>query len=129
MHHSLRRCLAFWRWVMAGQDTLLDTLAERLGGTANVATIFGTAIERDGVTVIPVGRAAYAFGGGSGTRRGEGGSGGGGAVKVVPAGYIEIRADAVRYRPIRNWMVMLPAMLAAATLGAVATSGIVKRRE
>jgi len=74
---------------MTVQDSILDRLAERLGSTANAATIFGAPIERGDVTVIPVARAAYGFGGGSGTRSGEEGSGGG--VRVTPVGYIEIR--------------------------------------
>ena len=75
---------------MTMQDSFLDRLAQRLGGTANAATIFGVPVERGDVTVIPVAKAAYGFGGGSGTRSGEEGSGAGGGVRVAPVGYIEI---------------------------------------
>ena len=68
---------------MTIQNSFLDTLAQRLGGTANAATIFGAPVERGDVTVIPVARAAYGFGGGSGTRSGDEGSGGGGGVRVA----------------------------------------------
>jgi uncharacterized spore protein YtfJ len=85
-------------------DSLLSGLAERLGGSAKIETIFGPPVARDGVTVIPVARARWAFGGGSGQgrrgdRRGEGGGGGGG-LALSPAGFIELRGGQARYRPI-----------------------------
>jgi uncharacterized spore protein YtfJ len=111
---------------MTVQDSLLDRLAQRLGGTANAATIFGAPVERGDVTVIPVARAAYGFGGGSGTRSGEEGSGGGGGVRVAPVGYIEIRPGVVLYRPIRDWAVLIPALAAGGVLTLVAARGIAR---
>src|SRR5678816_1996028 len=85
----------------AVQNSLLDGLVQRLGGSANAATIFGAPLERGDVTVIPVARASYAFGGGSGTKSGEEGSGGGGGVRVAPVGYIEIRPAS--FSTSRSW--------------------------
>ncbi len=109
---------------MSVQDSFLERLAQRLGGTAQAATIFGAPVERGDVTVIPVARAAYGFGGGSGTRSGEQGSGGGGGVRVTPVGYIEMRPGVVLYRPIRDWAVVIPALAAGALLTLVAARGI-----
>ena len=111
---------------MSVQDSFLERLAQRLGGTAHAATIFGAPIERGDVTVIPVARAAYGFGGGSGTRSGEQGSGGGGGVRVAPVGYIEMRPGVVLYRPIRDWAVVIPALAAGTVLTLVAARGIAR---
>jgi uncharacterized spore protein YtfJ len=111
---------------MTIHDSFLDTLAQRLGGTANAATIFGAPVERGDVTVIPVARAAYGFGGGSGTRSGDEGSGGGGGVRVAPVGYIEIRPGVVLYRPIRDWAVLIPALAAGGVMTLMAARGIAR---
>ena len=66
-----------------------------------VRRIFGEAIERDGVTVVPVVR--FAAGGGAGrgdgSRDGSSGSGGGYGLKAIPAGAFVIRDGVVRWRP------------------------------
>jgi len=85
-------------------STLADHLLQRIGSTVgervSVSTVFGEAVEREGITVIPVARARFAFGGGGGGGRREGeegsGGGGGGAAIVNPAGYIEVRATVRR---------------------------------
>ena len=111
---------------MTSQDTFVDRLAQRLGGTANAAMIFGTPVERGDVTVIPVATAAYGFGGGSGSTSVDEGAGGGGGVRVAPAGYIEMRQGAVLYRPIRDWAVLIPAIAAGSLLTLVAARGIAR---
>jgi uncharacterized spore protein YtfJ len=57
---------------------LVQALAERLGASARATAVFGEPVERDGVTVIPVAKSRWGFGGGSGVREGEPGGGGGG---------------------------------------------------
>ncbi len=111
---------------MTAQDNFIDRLAQRLGVTANAATIFGAPVERGDVTVIPVARAAYGFGGGEGTRSGQGGSGGGGGVSVAPVGYLEIRPAGVVYNPIRDWVVLIPTLAAGAALTLVTARGIAR---
>jgi uncharacterized spore protein YtfJ len=58
-------------------EGFVASLAEKLGATARAATVFGDPVERDGVTVIPVARARWGYGGGAGKRRDEDGAGGG----------------------------------------------------
>ncbi|MFD2512271.1 GerW family sporulation protein [Pontibacter locisalis] len=82
--------------------SFIERLAERLSLTANAATIYGEPIEREGTTVIPVAKASYGFGGGSGTKAGDEGMGGGGGVTLTPVGFIEISAGNTRFKPIRD---------------------------
>ncbi|KUN30264.1 sporulation protein [Streptomyces antibioticus] len=86
--------------------TLLERLAEKLGGKATVSAVYGEPITGDGVTVVPVAQVSFGFGGGAGhesgaTRSGEGGGGGGG-VDARPLGYIEIKDGTAVYKPIRD---------------------------
>ncbi|MHB9863688.1 spore germination protein GerW family protein [Streptomyces sp. YIM S03343] len=94
--------------------TLLERLAEKLGGRASVTAVYGEPVTADGVTVIPVARVGFGFGGGAGrevgaAKTGEGGGGGGGA-GAKPLGYIEIRGGSAVYKPIRDpWLdIVLP---------------------
>lgn len=98
-------------------DRFIGTMAEKLGAVARAATVFGEPVERDGITVIPVAKARWGFGGGAGQRKDEGaggkqedGAGGGGGVQVTPVGFIEIKNDAANFRPIRtvsvSWIIM-----------------------
>ena len=91
-------------------DRFIGTMAEKLGGVARAATIFAEPVEREGVTVIPVAKARWGFGGGVGHRKDEDGAGGGGGVQVTPVGFIEIRNGQAEFRPIRT--VSLPLMIA-----------------
>lgn len=78
----------------------IERLAERIGVTAQASAVFGGPVERAGLTVIPVARATWGVGGGSGEKAGEQGPGGGGGIFVAPLGYIEIRDEgAVFSRP------------------------------
>jgi uncharacterized spore protein YtfJ len=47
-------------------DGFVERIAERVGAKANVRAVFGDPIERDGITVIPVARIRWGFGGGAG---------------------------------------------------------------
>lgn len=85
-------------------DELLERIGQTVGQKAQVSTVFGDAVEREGVTVIPVAKTRFGFGGGggSGTREGNegtGGGGGGGAV-ISPVGYIELRGDGAEFKRI-----------------------------
>lgn len=115
---------------MTAEDGFLERMAQRLSATANAATVFGQPIERGDVTVVPVARAAYGFGGGRGTRTGEEGSGGGGGVRVSSVGFFEIRPGVVHYRPIRDWAVWTPVLVAGGVLTALmaARSIVLARR-
>ncbi|MER7375787.1 spore germination protein GerW family protein [Streptomyces lanatus] len=86
--------------------TLVERLAEKLGGRASVTAVYGEPVTADGITVIPVAKVGFGFGGGAG-RTAEGvkvgdGGGGGGGVEAKPVGYIEIKDGVTAYRPIRT---------------------------
>lgn len=84
-------------------SSLVERLAQQLSTTATAQTVYGPPVEREGVTVIPVARVWYGFGGGSGSAATEAaGSGGGGGVVVTPVGYLELKQGTTRFRPIRS---------------------------
>jgi len=104
----------------------LTRLAERLGAKAAASAVFGTPVERDGVTVIPVARVRWGFGGGGGSGRKEkdqDGWGGGGGVQAVPLGFIEVKDGGAQYRrvhdPLRLAIAALLLPLSIAAAGAV----------
>jgi len=87
-----------------GMSDIVARLADRVGERAGVRTVFGEPVERDGMTVIPVGRMRWGFGGGGGkggraNEEGEGSGGGGGGV-ASPVGYIEISGGTARFQRI-----------------------------
>lgn len=92
--------------------SLLERLGQQLSTSATAQTVYGTPVEREGVTVIPVARVRYGFGGGGGggTQAGEAagsGLGAGAGVLLTPVGYIELRGGRSRFRPIRSSVVPL----------------------
>lgn len=77
-----------------------------MGSRAGAHAVFGSPVERDGVTVIPVAKVRWGFGGGGGKgtnaeddNEGEGSGGGGGAM-ASPAGHIEISNSHAVYKRI-----------------------------
>jgi uncharacterized spore protein YtfJ len=88
-------------------DRLIERLAELIGAKAGVRAVFGEPVQQGGVTVIPVARVRWGFGGGGGRSEAapDGpalGSGGGGGVAADPIGYVEIGSDGATFRPIRE---------------------------
>jgi uncharacterized spore protein YtfJ len=104
-------------------NELLERIGQTVGKRAQVSTVFGEPVERQGVTVIPVAKARFGFGGGggSGSREGDEGSGGGGGggVAVSPIGYIELRDGTAQFKRISTPIDLL-AFVAAASLAALA---------
>jgi uncharacterized spore protein YtfJ len=78
--------------------------------------VYGDPVERGGVTVIPVARTIWTFGGGSGgvPNSEQGGAGGGGGGITMPVGYIRIRDGKASFRPIIG---LGPMLLAATAVG------------
>jgi uncharacterized spore protein YtfJ len=103
-------------------NELLERIGETVGRRADVSTIFGEPVEREGVTVIPVAKARFGFGGGggSGSRQGDEGSGGGGGggAAVGPIGYIELRERSAEFKRIFTPTDLL-AFVAAASIAAL----------
>ena len=97
-------------------DELLATLADRMGARLGTSTVFGTPVERDGVTVVPVAVARFGLGAGSGSdpSKHQEGEGGGGAGSVTPLGYIELKDGRSRYVPAVHPARMVALILAAA---------------
>ena len=85
----------------------LQSLSERLSGSASVKQVYGEPIVVGGKTVVPVARVRYGLGGGWGGGEQEGyeagrplaagGGGGGGGVKASPMGALEIAETNVRF--------------------------------
>jgi uncharacterized spore protein YtfJ len=103
-------------------NDLLDRIGQAVGDRAQVSAVFGEPVEREGLTVIPVAKARYAFGGGggSGSHRGDEGSGGGGGggAAVSPVGYIEVRDGYAAFKRISS-PTDLVALVVAASLAAL----------
>jgi uncharacterized spore protein YtfJ len=100
--------------------SVIEQLADRVANLVSARRIMGDPVERGDVTVIPVARSVFGFGGGSrpetGANGAAGGGGAGGGV-VLPVGYIEIRDGKTRFRPILDPILLVP--IAFATLRAV----------
>jgi uncharacterized spore protein YtfJ len=104
-------------------DELLQQIGVTIGDKARVTTVFGEPVDREGITVIPVAKARFAFGGGGGggsrgNDEGSGGGGGGGAL-VSPVGYIEVHGDGAEFRRISSSTDVV-ALVVAAALAALA---------
>ena len=137
-------------------DGFVERMAERIGGKASVRSVFGDPIERDGITIIPVAKVRWGFGGGEGgpiavgpgrsggspfsdgvvgsdARPGAGsaagggaGSGGGGAVTADPVGYLEIGPDGATFRAISSPTPSPGFLLAAGATAALIFRGLAR---
>jgi uncharacterized spore protein YtfJ len=134
-------------------DGFVERMAERVGGKASVRAVFGDPIVRDAVTIIPVAKVRWGFGGGAGSgpiamgpgRPGEAspfsdsaagaddragqsgsGSGGGGGVTAEPVGYLEIGADGARFHPITSPLPSPGFLLAAGATAALVLRGLAR---
>jgi len=99
-------------------QSLLERLGQQLSTTATAQAVYGTPVERDGLTVIPVAQVRYGFGGGGGggtkaSQAAGAGLGAGAGVSLTPVGYIELREGRSRFRPIRPSVVPLVAVSGA----------------
>jgi uncharacterized spore protein YtfJ len=102
-------------------DNILETLASRVGVRAGAHAAFGEPVDREGVTVIPVAKVRFGFGGGSGHGIEKGadsneigeGSGGGGGAMTSPLGFIEIRDGRAEFKRTHDPVSAVPVILAA----------------
>ena len=83
---------------MSFKETI-QSIIDRLQGSAAVKTIYGEPIKAEGKTIIPVAKIAYGFGAGSGSSKEEKeqGGGGGGGIAVRPKGVLEITEVETRF--------------------------------
>lgn len=109
--------------------TVAEKIGRMIGRNANARVVYGDAVERDGITVIPVAKVKYGFGGGGGhndKNHGEGGGGGGG-VHVIPIGYIEIKDGISEFRPIRDPALVTRVILAGSVMAFFLLRKLLKR--
>lgn len=118
----------------SASDSFIERLASRLGLHASASAVFDDPVDRDGVTVIPVAKVRWGFGGGSGRGIEEGseageigeGSGGGGGVMASPVGYIEIQDGQATFHRIKDPASLVPLVLAGAFAGWLTLRGLAK---
>lgn len=96
---------------------VINTVLDRIKGTARVELVYGDAKEMHGKTIVPIAAVAYTFGAGAGAGIGSGrshnghgtdegvggGGGGGGSVRVQPVGVLEITDEDTRIVPALDW--------------------------
>jgi uncharacterized spore protein YtfJ len=107
-------------------ESFLGSLAENLSMSIHASRIFADPVERNGVTVIPVAKARWAFGGGGGRRKEEDGGGGGGGAKVTPVGFIELKDGEARFQRIET--ISLPTVVLSAAAGFLLMQRLTRRR-
>lgn len=131
-------------------DGFIERMAERLSGKASVSAVFGDPIERDGLTIIPVAKVRWVFGGGAGSgpiavgpgKEGtaasepidgtmpgvatSSGSGGGGGVTADPVGYLEIGPDGASFVSITPVMPSPGLLLAGGATAALVLRGLAR---
>ncbi len=101
------------------RERFVEGLATRVGLQAGAQAVFGQPVERGDLTVIPVAKMRWGFGGGTGRGAASdaGGEGGGGGVVASPLGFIEIRPGAAVFRriedPVAYWPLVLVGSLGA----------------
>jgi uncharacterized spore protein YtfJ len=102
----------------SGPPNFLERMAEKLGMQARSASVYSEPIEKNGVTIVPVAKVRWGFGGGGGSKQGkEHGSGGGGGMRVTPVGFIELKDGQSEFKPIRDASSFVPAILAGGAVG------------
>jgi uncharacterized spore protein YtfJ len=104
----------------SADQSFLSSMADRFGTNARAEAVYAPAVTQDGITVIPVAKVRWGFGGGNGVRSGSeaedgSGGGGGGGMIVKPIGYLELKKGRSKFRPIRD---------PSSTAGAVLAAGI-----
>ncbi len=101
------------------RERFLEGLARRVGLQAGAQAVFGEPVERGELTVIPVAKLRWGFGGGTGPGPAGGGTGegGGGGVVASPLGFIEVRPGGAVFRriedPVAYWPLVLVGSLGA----------------
>ncbi len=99
---------------------MVRALAEKVGWAARADAVFGDPVERDDVTVIPVAKVRWGFGGGAGSDVSDDGDlttdyggGGGGGVMASPLGFIEMKDGEATFRRVHDPAGLWPLVVAA----------------
>lgn len=112
----------------------VERIAARLGLHASASAVFGDPVDRDGITVIPVAKIRWGFGGGSGrgidgdSETGDigEGAGAGGGVMASPLGYIEMQDGQATFHRIQDPASFVPLVIAGAFAGWLTFRGLAK---
>lgn len=80
----------------------LEDLMKKLADNAKATLIFADPVEREGMTIIPVAKMMWGFGGGGGSdkKNAAGGTGGAGGIRTIPVGFIQLKGGKARFQPI-----------------------------
>jgi uncharacterized spore protein YtfJ len=105
-------------------QNILQSIIERLQGSASVKMIFGEPIDTKEKTIIPVAKIAYGFGAGSGGNKkiesnGSSGDGGGGGIAIRPKGVIEITKEDTRFISFDQTRNLIIVMIIGLLLGVI----------
>ncbi len=135
MPDDLSRVLREAQEAASGRGSeFVERLANRVGLQAGANAVFGDPVEREGVTVIPVAKVRWGFGGGSGRGIEEGsetgeigeGSGGGGGVAASPLGFIEIRDGRAEFKRAHDPVSAVPVIIASGVAAWMCLRGLRK---
>ena len=113
---------------MAMANSLMDSWKD----TYTVRRVFGDAVEKDGIVVIPVATVAGGGGGGSGSAgdAGDGeGEGGGFGGMARPAGVYVVKADSVEWHPALDITMLGMAGIVLAALISLVVGSTIRRRQ
>ena len=105
----------------------VDDVTAGVRDSMTVSRVFGDAIERNGVTIIPVALIAGG-GGGGGDNSTEGGSGAGFGLRAKPVGVYVIRGNDVSWQPALDLNRVILGGQLVAVFALLAIRGIVKAR-
>jgi len=98
----------------------VQKIATELGHSANAGLVFAEPVERDGVSVIPVAKIRYGFGGREGNLKD--------GLRAAPLGYIEVKKSGAKFHPILDVTVIARIVLGTLFVGIWAASKINRNR-
>jgi len=99
------------------KPSFVERVAEKMGAHASAKAVYADPVEHDGVTIIPVAKLRWGFGGGIGRKKGKRGQGGGGGMQAAPLGYIEMKEGRTEYKPIRDPITLVPILAVGSLAG------------
>ena len=113
---------------MSFKETI-QSIIDRLQGSASVKTVYGEPIKIEGKTIIPIAKISYGFGAGSGSSKEENGQGGGGGggIAVRPKGVLEITSDETRFISFDETRNMIIGVILCLFLGFMIMRGASKK--
>ena len=108
-------------------DSFIERLATKVGTSAASKTIFHDPIKEEGITIIPVAKVRYGFGGGFKCKQpDDNGTGVGGGMDIAPVGYIEIKDGQTQFKSIRAPISITSVIIAGGFAGLLLFRGLAK---